>query len=190
VLEHPITRGPLKGARGRKVDLDPSTRVTTTRKCAKDPLHYPVTAIIVLPLLLQVSINEGPGPEDLNTTPTGGDQEMPVSTDDDARLGGHGTGKEDVIVGVGTDGFRKRGRLDDMRTDGDKIEQWEHVNTFVFLAQPKGNFSIFSEDLQAHGKLNFPIAPGLKDLQWWPAEEDAGHQNVGVQYDLHRFLRT
>ena len=40
MVEHPITRGPLQGDRGRKVDLYSSTRVTTTRKCAKDPLHY------------------------------------------------------------------------------------------------------------------------------------------------------
>ena len=34
------TPGPLKGARGHKIDLYPSTRVTAIRKCAKDPLRY------------------------------------------------------------------------------------------------------------------------------------------------------
>lgn len=71
-----------------------------------------------------------------------------------------------------------------------QIEGRSDIEPGEFVLKFCGDPPVLVVNLQGEHQFETAFAPRQQDLVWWPGEQDARHEHVRVQDDLHRLLLT
>ena len=127
-----------------------------------------------------------------NLLPSRHIQQVPVSRNNQTRIGRHRRRQEDIVGRISTHTSYQWRRVDDGRVHRDHIKDGEHSRApFNLLCRKFSTDSgVLIEDGWAqHQRYPF-VRPSREDLAGHSTEEDSRDQDIGIENQLHLARRT
>src|SRR5665647_1995076 len=137
----------------------------------------------------EVAFEEGTRAEHLDAAETRYTKQVLVSTDNGAGTARDGARQELVVIRIGADRSLERHRWECVRVHEHEVERHRKIDPGELVLEFCRNTTVLFVYIRGEHEFESAVAPRRQNLMRRTGEQNARHEDIRVQNDLHRVPR-